>query len=63
MPLNPSRPVRVAIYVVTVVGTPLVAYLNAKGVIGATEVTFWSAEVVVAGGLAALNVGSTQPPA
>lgn len=54
--LNPPRGVRVALYVVTVVGTPFVAYLNAKGILDADAVTLWSAEVAVAGSLAALNV-------
>lgn len=55
MTLNPSRSVRVVLYVITLVGTPLVAYLNARGIIGSLEVTLWSAEVAVATGLAALN--------
>lgn len=58
MTLNPSRTVRVVIYLVTALGTPLVAYLNARGIIGSLEVSFWSAEVAVATGLAALNVNS-----
>lgn len=60
MPINPPRAVRLALYVLTVIGTPLVAYLNAKGIIGATEVTFWSAEVAAVGLLAALN--TSNPP-
>ena len=56
MTINPPRRVRVLLYLLTVIGTPLVAYLNAKGVIGDLEVILWSAEVAVVGGLAALNV-------
>lgn len=65
MPLNPPKMVRALIYILTAVGTPLVAYLNAKGVIGSLEVSFWSAEVAVATGLAAINTSSsrTDPPA
>lgn len=59
MTLNPSRSIRVAIYIVTALGTPLVAYLNARGIIGSLEVSFWSAEVAVATGLAALNTSSS----
>lgn len=55
MPLNPPRRVRLVAYIITVLGTPLVAYLNAKGILGSLEVTFWSAEVAVVGGLAAIN--------
>ena len=58
MPLNPSARLRAAMYVLTALGTPLVAYLNAKGVLGSLEVSFWSAEVAVVTGLAALNTSS-----
>lgn len=66
MNLNPPRRVRLALYLLTVLGTPLVAYLNAKGILGALEVSFWSAEVAVVTGLAALNTSNptdVQPPA
>lgn len=55
MTANPSRKIRLALYLLTALGTPLVAYLNAKGVLGALEVSFWSAEVAVVMGLAGLN--------
>lgn len=60
--LNPPRWLRAVLYVVTAVGTPLVAYLNAKGVVGELEVAFWSAEVAVTTGLAALNLNAPSPP-
>lgn len=56
MNLNPPSKVRAVLYVLTSVGTPLVAYLSAKHVLGDLEVTLWSAEVAVVSGLAALNV-------
>lgn len=59
--LNPSRPVRVALYVATAVGAPVAAYLKAKGYIGDLELTLWGAEVAVVNTLAALNVSA--PPA
>lgn len=62
MPLNPPRRVRAALYVLTAIGTPVVAYLNAKGYIGSLEVGLWSAEVAAASGLAALNTGNTDEP-
>ena len=58
MKLNPSRRVRAALYLVTALGTPVVVYLQAKGVIGDLELILWSAEVTVVNGIAALN---TQP--
>lgn len=55
MTLNlPSR-VRAALYVITAVGTPAVAYLLVKHYIGEAEVAFWSAEVTVVSVMAALN--------
>lgn len=63
MNLNPPRRVRAALYVLTAIGTPVVAYLNAKGYIGSLEVGLWSAEVAAASGLAALNTTSPEPPA
>jgi hypothetical protein len=56
MNINPPRKVRAAIYIFTAIGTPVVAYLAAKGLIGDLEVVLWSAEVTVASSLAALNI-------
>lgn len=56
MNLNLPPRARAVLYMFTLLGTPLIAYLNAKGIIGDLEVTLWSAEVVVASGLAAFNV-------
>lgn len=58
MNLNPPRRFRAGAYIITAVGTPVVAYLQAKGIIGDLEVILWSAEVAVVSGLAALNTGS-----
>jgi hypothetical protein len=60
MKLNVPYQVRAGIYLATAVGTPLVAYLAAKSIIGDLEVTLWSAEVVVATGLAALNISKDK---
>jgi hypothetical protein len=64
MKFNPSQNVRLFLYIFTAVGTPVVAYLKAKGYIGDLEMILWSAEVTVISGLAALNVKSqgTEPP-
>lgn len=48
--------VRLALYIMTAIGTPLVGYLQAVGVIGVLEVGLWSAEVAVISALAAFNV-------
>lgn len=56
--------IRAALYILTALGTPLVAYLNARGWIGELEVALWSAEVAVIMGMAGLYVSddSTLPP-
>lgn len=60
MRINPPRRVRAALYVLTAVGTPVVAYLKAKGYIGDLELTLWAAEVTVVNGLAALNTPPSE---
>ncbi len=60
MNLNPPRKVRIALYVLTACGTPVVAYLLAKEIIGTLEVTLWSAEVAVVNAMAALNVNTNR---
>lgn len=57
-----SARTRQIIYVVTAIGTPIVAWLNLRGWIGDDVVGLWSAEVAVVGGLAALKTGDTAPP-
>lgn len=53
---------RQIIYIVTALGTPLVAWANARGWIDELEVSLWSAEVAVVGGLAAMKTGTPAPP-
>lgn len=55
MNLNPPIKVRTLLYVVTGLGSPIVAYLSAKGIIGNLEVALWSAEVTVVSVMASLN--------
>lgn len=61
MTVNLSRRQRVAIYLINIVGTPVVAYALAKGWIGELELTLWAAEVTAAMTLAGLNVASGLP--
>lgn len=56
MTINLPYQVRAILYVLTGLGTPLIAYLSAKGKIGDLEVILWSAEVTVVSALAAFNV-------
>lgn len=56
MQINLPAKVRAALYILTALGTPFVAYLAATGVIGNLEVSLWSAEVTAVSALAAFNV-------
>lgn len=58
MTLNPPRRVRAVLYVITLVGTPIAAYLKFKGYIGDAELALWGSEVTVVTGLAALNTST-----
>ena len=60
MSINVPYRVRAVLYVLTALGTPVVAYLFAKGIIGDLEVTLWSAEVAVVSAIAAFNTVPTR---
>lgn len=57
---------RFALYALTAVGTPVVAYLVSRGILGDLEATLWSAEVTVVLALAMSKTDlptKAQPPA
>lgn len=58
MQVNIPPKVRATLYLITALGTPVVAYLRAKGVIGNLEVILWSTEVTAVNALAALKVAA-----
>lgn len=60
MTLNVPYRVRARSYVFTAIGSPIVAYLLAKGFIGDLELALWSAEVTVVTALAAFNTVPTK---
>lgn len=60
MKVNVPRRGRIALYLVNVLGTPLVVYAVAKGWIGDLELTLWGAEVTAAMAVAGLNVGAGE---
>lgn len=60
MNLNLPPRVRAILYVLTLVGTPIVGYLLSKKVIGELEVNLWGAEVMVVSALAAFNVSKKK---
>lgn len=55
MTINLPAKLRMALYIFTAVGSPVMAYLLAKDIIGELEIALWSAEVLVVGGLAAFK--------
>jgi hypothetical protein len=52
---NPPAKVRLALYVLTAVGSVVVAYLKVKNVIGDPEIALWGGLVTVVNSMAALN--------
>jgi hypothetical protein len=58
MQINPPSNVRVALYIFTAVGSPIVAYLAATNVIAPEAVTLWLTEVTVVSTMAGFNVSS-----
>lgn len=62
MTLTIPKWLRITLYAITVVGTPVMKYLEAKGIVGSLEMTLFDAEVVVAGTVATLHVGSNDAP-
>lgn len=61
MKINLSRRARIALYLLNILGTPLVVYARAKGWIGDLEMALWGAEVTAAMAVAGLNVNAAQP--
>lgn len=58
MNLNLPAKYRRLAYVVTALGTPVVAYLQVKGIIGDAETVLWAAEVTVVSALAGFNTNA-----
>ena len=60
MTINVPYRIRAALYILTAIGTPVIAYLFAKDILGELEVALWSAEVTVVSALAAFNTVPTR---
>lgn len=56
--LNPT--VRLVLYLLTVLGAPVVVYLRAKNIIGDVELALWGAEVSAVSLLAAFKVPTSD---
>ena len=61
MSFNISPTFRVGIYVLNLLGAPVVVYLRARGVVGDLELTLWGAEVSAMSLLAGVHVPSDPP--
>lgn len=60
MTINIPARVRTALYIITVLSAPLVAYLNTTGRIGENEVTLYAAYVMAIAAMAGFNVPTTD---
>lgn len=60
MRVNLPPKVRATIYALNVLGSPLMAYLLAKGVIGTLEVGLWAAEMTAVFAMAGLNTSNPE---
>lgn len=58
MTVTIPRAFRLALYLLNVLGTPVVVYARAKGWIGDLELALWGAEVAAVMALAGLNVSA-----
>lgn len=56
MRVNLPDRVRVVLYVITALGTPVVGVLTEQNILPAWAMTLWSAEVAAVTAMAALNV-------
>lgn len=60
MIFNVPYKVRAGLYALTAIGTPVIAYLFAKEIIGELEVTLWAAEVSVVTAMAGFNTRPSE---
>lgn len=61
MTINLNPALRRVLYVLTALGTPVVAYLVQKDILDQDFSVLWSAEVAVVGSMAAFNVNTSTP--
>lgn len=60
MKLNVPYKIRATLYALNVIGSPVMAYLLARGVIGTLEVGLWAAEMTAVFALAGLNTSPKE---
>jgi len=62
MTINIPRQVRAALYIILMIGSPIVAYLQIEGHIGVNEVALWLALSAAIALMAGLNLTPATPP-
>lgn len=60
MRININPKLRAGIYIFTALGSPVVGYLLAKGIIAELEMALWLAEVTAVTTMAGLNVTNPE---
>lgn len=60
IPINLPARIRLAVYLVTGVGTIAVGYLFSKHLIGDAEATLWAGISALVNGLSAVNVNTNE---
>lgn len=60
MRVNLPDRVRVILYVITALGTPVISVLTDQQILPAWVMTLWAAEVAAVGAMAALNVSASD---
>lgn len=60
MTINIPAKIRTALYILTVLAAPLVAYFNETGAIGENEITLFAAYVTAIAAMAGFNVPTTD---
>jgi uncharacterized membrane protein YphA (DoxX/SURF4 family) len=59
--VNLSPGLRLALYIVSALGSLVAAYLFAKGLVGEAETALWAGVVALINAVAAANVNNSQP--
>ena len=62
VPINPSRPVRAALYLAGTLATPFVLYGTAKGWLGVPEATLLGSLIAIDLGMATANTVKAEKP-
>lgn len=62
MHVDIPRNIRLTLYIVTSIGSMLVTYLAAKGIIGGDEIAFWTGFTAFIAAMASININPPKQP-